>query len=165
MFCDIGHLCAIEIIKRIVNVYLHCIVRSLEMLSKISTLPPLGNFLRTPLCISRGVKLSCKTNICSLCMDYYISVVKEFPCLSDHERCTGGSVALTEGPTKPGRPKGRGQTKISPVVYRACGAAATESCGVVWDSEDWLPRVTTPEYLCRRKEFAEVSEQILNSFL
>ena len=39
----------VERVKRFVNVYLHCIVSSLKRISKISTLPLLEKFLRTPM--------------------------------------------------------------------------------------------------------------------
>ena len=39
----------VERIKRFVNVHLHCIVSNLQRISKISTLPPLEKFLRTPI--------------------------------------------------------------------------------------------------------------------
>ena len=39
----------VERIKRFVNVHLHWIVSNLQRISKISTLPPLEKFLRTPI--------------------------------------------------------------------------------------------------------------------
>jgi len=39
----------VERVKRFVNVHLHCIVRNLKRISKISMLSPLENFLRTPM--------------------------------------------------------------------------------------------------------------------
>ena len=39
----------VERTKRFVNVYLHCIVSNLKRISKISTLPPLEKFMRTPM--------------------------------------------------------------------------------------------------------------------
>ena len=50
----------------------------------------------------------------SLSIDCYFIVVREFPCLSDLESCTGGSNSLPEGSPMPGWSKGRGQTKSSP---------------------------------------------------
>jgi len=45
IFCDycrnMGH--SLEWVKRFVNVYLHCIIRNLKKISKMSTLPPPGN--------------------------------------------------------------------------------------------------------------------------
>jgi len=38
-----------ERVKRFVNVHLHCIVSNLKRISKISALPPLEKFLRTPM--------------------------------------------------------------------------------------------------------------------
>jgi len=39
----------VERVKHYVNVHLHCIVRNLKRISKISTLPPLQKFHRTPM--------------------------------------------------------------------------------------------------------------------
>jgi len=44
----VGHfLCGVETVKRFVNVRLHCNVSNLKKISKMSTLQPLGKFLRT----------------------------------------------------------------------------------------------------------------------
>jgi len=40
---------AVEVVKRFVNVHLHCIVSTLKRISKISMLLPLEKFLRTPM--------------------------------------------------------------------------------------------------------------------
>jgi len=39
----------VERVKRFVSVYLHSIVSNLKKISKISTLPPMEKFLRTPM--------------------------------------------------------------------------------------------------------------------
>jgi len=38
----------VETVKRSANVHLHCIVSTLKRISKISTMPPIENFLWTP---------------------------------------------------------------------------------------------------------------------
>ena len=53
-FCDccrnmVQFLCDVESVKRYVNVRLHCIVSNLERISKASTFPPHGKFLRAPM--------------------------------------------------------------------------------------------------------------------
>jgi len=47
-----GHfLCDVETVKRFVNDNLHCNVSNLKKICKLSTLPPLEKFLRTPMAI------------------------------------------------------------------------------------------------------------------
>jgi len=43
--------------KAFVDVHLHCIVSNLKRISKISTLPPLEKFLRTPMIATIDSKL------------------------------------------------------------------------------------------------------------
>ena len=42
-------LCGVEMVKRFVNVHLHCIVGNVKKINEMSTLPPLEKFLRTPM--------------------------------------------------------------------------------------------------------------------
>jgi len=44
-------LCGVARVKRFVYVRLRCIVRNLKRISKMSTLPPLEKFLRTPMTV------------------------------------------------------------------------------------------------------------------
>jgi len=43
------YLCGVERVKRFVNVHLHCIVSNLQKIGKMWKLPPVENFLRTPM--------------------------------------------------------------------------------------------------------------------
>jgi len=51
--CSRGHFrYAVKRAKRFVNVHWHCIVSNIERISKISSLPPLEKFLRTPVLLT-----------------------------------------------------------------------------------------------------------------
>ena len=72
----------LERLKSFVNVHLHCIISNLKRISKISTLPPMEIFLRTPMVVLILIYLLGHKAWCCLVQFFQITQKREMPNLS-----------------------------------------------------------------------------------